>query len=221
MKDLSYIVGTLGRPPAEVQLDENLKGDQLMMATAATKAFKAMAVLAKSRGRFETARAGFSVKWQNAIKTDAYPDRAGAVSLEPGMRMRSKIQYAGIFEDGGIVRGTPYMWLPVEGLAPGLNINNFEGKTGQDLVPFRDPHTGTLLMGVRIKVNKNNAKTKLSLTRIKRGATAKQGVLTTVPVFVGVKQITQTKKFHLHEVMQTVADELPTLYANNREALDG
>lgn len=223
MSSLHYEVGTISRGGQSVsdQWEENLTEDQKAIATAWTAAYRAGGELVKARGRTNIAAAGFSRKWQNALRVDVYP--VSGISLRPKIRMWHKIPYAGVFEDGETIKGQPMLWLPVDGLQghfgnERLTPLSFERATGQKLIPFKDPKTGTLLLGVSIKVNAKGP-TKLSLTRLRRGEAGKKGVLQTVPVFVGIRQIHDPKKFDLHGVIVRTEPELPGLFERNMEAL--
>lgn len=208
-----------GGKKASLQWVENLSFDQQAMVEAAQATFQAGATIFKFRGRTDIAQAGFSTKWQNTLRVDFYPNDG----FNPGLRLWHKIPYAGVFEDGEHVKGQPLLWLPVPGLAKRfgkgqrLDPLSFERATGQDLIPFRDPNTGTPVLGVRIKVPRRGKTPKLSLSRLRRGTSGKTGVLATVPVFVGVKSVDIRKKFNMQRVRDSVAEELPGLYVRNME----
>ncbi len=82
-----------------------------MIATAATGAIKDAANQVKRQGRAAIRRAGFSARWQNAFRVDVYP-RAGE-SIDAAAYAHHNIRYAGIFESGGTIPGSPLLWLPL------------------------------------------------------------------------------------------------------------
>lgn len=220
VRQLKYEVGTsIGNRDAAYRWSRNLTEDQQEIAKAWTAAYRAGGELAKVRGRLAIGAAGFSRKWQNALRVNVYPPKQD--SLRPAIYMYHKIPYAGVFNDGDTIRGgqgAGFMWLPVVGLPPSVNVNNFEARTGQKLIPFRNPKSGNLVLGVSIKVKKVGP-TKLSLTRLRRGESGKVGVTETVPVFVGIRQVHIGQKFDLDAVMSSVESELPGLFIRNMGTL--
>lgn len=221
MNQLRFNVGQIGSVSAAVQWSKNLTIDQQLMAQDATNAFRDAADLVVTRGRSDIAAAGFSVKWQNAWKAKVYPEKG--YSLGPALYAYHKIQYSNVFETGAHIKGQQgFLWLPVAGLPTSFSHGErltpltFERATGQDLVPFRNPKTGNLLLGVRIKVPARSRSFKLSLTRLRRGTDAPKGVEQLVPVFVGIRAVTIPSKFHLENVFQTAVAELPALYDANK-----
>lgn len=223
-RDFSFTIGTLGNKTAADQWSDNLTFDQENMARAATRSFQGGADLMSARGRANIGAGGFSKRWQNALRVEAYPNRkSGRISLSPVLQFWHKIQYAGIFEDGGKVTGKPLLWIPISGVpekfgkGERLTPLTFERATGQDLIPFRNPNTGQLMLGVQIRVPKKG-KLKLSLSRLRRGANVGgKGTLETVPIFVGIKTVDIPKKFDLTGVWDGVVSELPGLYVRNKE----
>lgn len=82
------------------------------IALAATKAMTRAADIFKNDARADIAKAGFSTRWQNALRVTVYP--AGRNSLSPAMYAYHNIWYSGIFEDGGTIRAKKNrMWIPL------------------------------------------------------------------------------------------------------------
>ena len=71
---------------------------QRPIAKAATAAIREAGDIAKRNGRASIAAAGFSQKWQNALRVNIYPPQGD--SLRPAAFVYHKIRYAGVFEDG-------------------------------------------------------------------------------------------------------------------------
>ena len=84
---------------------------QKPIAKAATAAMKDAGDVAKRTGRSSIASAGFSRKWQNALRVNIYP--AQGDSMRPAAFIFHKIRYAGVFEEGAVIRGQPLLWLPL------------------------------------------------------------------------------------------------------------
>src|SRR5262245_61158321 len=84
---------------------------QRPIAKAATAAVREAGEIAKQNGRGSIAAAGFSRKWQNALRVNIYP--AQGDSLRPAAFIYHKIRYAAVFEEGAIIGGQPLLWLPL------------------------------------------------------------------------------------------------------------
>lgn len=204
---------------------DGMSQNQKTMALAATAAYRDAGDAAKLGARTNIASAGFSKKWQNALRMAVYP-KAPAASLRPAIQVWHKIPYSNVFETGAHI--TPeqnLLWLPVTGLPTSANRERitpitFERLTGQDLTYFRDPNTGTPVLGVQIKTNAKGP-TKLSLTRLRRGANGKTGVLNTVPVFVGIRSVDIPRKFAIGKVMDDVAGSIPGRYVHYMKEATG
>src|SRR6187401_937094 len=84
---------------------------QRPIAKAATAAIREAGEIAKRDGRSSIAAAGFSRKWQNALRVNIYPPQGE--SLRPAAFIFHKIRYAGVFEEGAVIGGKPFLWLPL------------------------------------------------------------------------------------------------------------
>ena len=102
-------------------LQEQLEKSKKQMARAATGAMKETAELAKRSARQSIAAAGFSSKWQSALRNKVYPQQG--VSLTPGAIVYHKIPYAGVFEEGATISGKPMLWLPLDSVPLGRGGN--------------------------------------------------------------------------------------------------
>jgi hypothetical protein len=80
-------------------------------AKAATAAIREAGEIAKRDGRASIAAAGFSRKWQNALRVNFYPPQGD--SMRPAAFIFHKIRYAGVFEEGVVIGGQPLLWLPL------------------------------------------------------------------------------------------------------------
>ena len=73
------------------------------IAKAATAAVRETAEMAKSAGRASIAGAGFSRKWQNALRAKIYPPNRD--SMRAAALIYHKVPYAEVFEDGAVIHG--------------------------------------------------------------------------------------------------------------------
>lgn len=169
-----------------------LDADQRRMAVAATKAVTQATNNAKAAGRASIAAAGFSARWQNALKSKVFP--TGRVSLNAAGVISLKIPYASIFEEGGEIAGRPLLWLPIEDNLPvrsgGLRWSPavFARSVGS-LRSGRNKHGRPLLFG-RIGGK-------------------------WVPVFVGIDHVEIRKRFAVTEAAEAANARLPDLYEAN------
>jgi hypothetical protein len=88
-----------------------VKEMQRPIAKAATAAIREAGEIAKRDGRASIAAAGFSRKWQNALRVNFYPPQGN--SMRPAAFIFHKIRYAGVFEEGAVIYGQPLLWLPL------------------------------------------------------------------------------------------------------------
>lgn len=134
----------------------------------------------KSKGRLSIAAAGFSKRWQNALRVTRYPRRE--TSVNAALDIRHKIPYAGIFEYGGKIKGKPLMWVPVKGVPR---------KKGRNTVTPSFFHKNIA------KLRSVNVRGRVYLVadyKVGRGR-RKKGAPKSNIIFVGVRQTEQTKKF--------------------------
>jgi hypothetical protein len=181
--------------------------------SAAQKALVETAERIKWEGRASIAQAGFSDKWQNALRVDVYPSKSGGGSIY----VRHNIPYAMVFEHGETIQGDPLLWLPlpscpsvIGGRHPtpsvyqqnigklqyvrGRNHPLLVGKTATP--PKAPPPPGVIrLSGPRVE--------KVSALR----AGAKNGGYD-VPMFFGVPSVTIAKKFDVLGVVERAYADL-------------
>jgi hypothetical protein len=158
------------------------------IAHAATGAIKEAADLAKSASRANIASAGFSTRWQNALRANVYPQ--SGESVDAAALIFHKIGYAGIFEHGGPIAGKPLLWLPIEKNLPGGNR-----LTPKKWIAQFGPLQAVKRGGKTLLVGKIGGKS--------------------VPLFIGVAAVNMPKKFDVIATVKKVAQQLPELYARN------
>jgi uncharacterized protein DUF6441 len=155
------------------------------MAQAATAAMRETALAAKEAARANIASAGFSGKWQNALRANVYP--AQGTSLEPAALIFEKIRYSEIFQTGGTIAGNPLLWLPIE-----ANLG------GGKWTPARYAQNVGPLVSVNVP-----GRPPMLFAKGKRGP----------PLFVGISQINIRKLLAVDEAVATEAARLPDRYA--------
>jgi len=192
------------------------------IAKAATAAMNEAAQLAKTGGRANIAAAGFSLKWQNALRADVYPK--GRDSLGPAALIHHKIPYSEIFEAGGTIQGQPLLWLPIDKNLPlqsggkRWTPKTFAAAIGP-LRLVKPPGRPPLLvadvavghLGVPLALP-SRAQSRKGVRA--RGAFAREKTRP-LPVFVGVPMVNIGKKFDIRGVVRGVVAKLGDLYLKN------
>lgn len=191
------------------------------IAVTATATMDEVVGIVKSSGRQDIAEAGFSKRWQNALRVDRYP-RKGRVSMEPAAFIYHNIQYAGVFEEGARILGNPLLWLPLSGTPARIGRNMTTPTRLASLLPERnlvsiESRNGTPLLGATIRLSRSQANKpipKVSVAALKRGREG-SGVLRTIPLFFGVKATSIGRKFSIREICAAAQRRIPALYASN------
>lgn len=186
------------------------------IAQALTGAFKKGASSLKSRGRAAIAAGGFSSRWQNGFRVDVYPK--SGISTSPRIFSYHKIKYAGQFQDPEPVNGSPYLWLPIEKNLPG-GTHWSPGKYTRTIGPLKSGRAGSrpILFG-QISVGRGNKPLKLTRNggvRVRKTAVSKVWL----PVFVGVRSVTDPRRFDLNAEAAKVAAELGDIFASEWNGL--
>ena len=217
MTDLrfAFLLSTKGLDEAISELNEPI-------ARTATAAADEVAQIVKADARADIARAGFSKKWQNALRVDRYP-KGSKFSINAAVFIWHKIQYAGVFEDGARISGNPYLWLPLSGVPPRVGRNrmtpeNLEKVLPDGLVSFRS-RTGVPLMGATVRLSRTQAvkdRPKVTLAALKRGKSG-TGILRTIPLFSGIRVTNVPKKLNIKQICERARDRIPSLYASKFE----
>lgn len=206
-----------------------------LVAEAATNAFRELGEIVKKNGRANIASAGFSVKWQNALRITVYPERG--VTTSPSVYITHNIRYARIFETGGTISGKGgLLWLPLKNIQ-GQYTGIAARRGSYRLTPWRIgdalsrnvlfPIKGTKLLGIKIYVPQSQASSPVSpvtkdvlakaiRTKANKRRKPQPGkVLKTVPVFHGVSSVTIRKRFNLFAGFRRDAQFFPALYLKN------
>ena len=209
--------------------DQRMLAFKGQIAKGATATMDDVLTIVKTDARADIARAGFSRKWQNALRVIRYP-RKGHTSVDASVFLFHNIPYAGIFDTGATILGKPLLWIPLSTIPPTLNGRMMQPArlatilgAGSKLVPMTSPN-GTPLLGARLRLSvtaSRKAQPKISLATLRRGAGEGGGVLRTVPLFFGIRETHVKKKLSIAEICQKARDRIPTLYARRiAEALN-
>lgn len=202
---------------AKGEFDEAMREVYAPIAEAGTAAIREAAGEIKTGSRASIAAAGFSKRWQNALRADVYPKKGK--SANAAAHIYHKIPYAEVFETGATIQGNPLMWLPMRGLPTKLarkklTPERFATEIG-DLTSLNRPGQRPLLMA-SMRVSEAEAKRgapyKIRMSALIRGATRGTGTVVQVPVFVGVDTVKVGRKFDVYKLIKEAAAELPDLY---------
>lgn len=196
----------------------------VVMAKAATGAMDEVVSIVKPESRAEIAAAGLSRRWQNALRVTRYPNRKGAFAMDPAVYVFHKIEYAGVFADGALIKGSPWLWLPLSNIPKSFGgqmtrperVAAILGGTSK-LVPMQAPGKPPLL-GAELRLSRTAAgaaEPKVTLAALKRGNSQGTGVLRTIPLFVGIREVNIHKKLDIAGVCQRARDRIPALYAQH------
>lgn len=185
------------------------------MARAATSAVREAAELAKAGGRASIAAAGFGKKWQNALRANVYP--RGRDSMRAAALIYHKVPYAQVFEEGAIIHGKPYLWLPLPNAPFGsggkrIPPSKFRAQTGSPLYAIRRPGKAPML-GANVRMTQARAGKAISLSLLRRGRNpGGRGTVQLVPLYIGVDTASIAKRFAIIDAIQRAAARLPGLY---------
>jgi hypothetical protein len=189
------------------------------IAKAATDAMRQAAGELKSKGRAAIASGGLSTRFQNAFSVKAFP-AGGGTSLSPAVSAFHKIPYAGVFEDGATISGKPLLWLPIDANLPlqgrgkRWTPKDFAATVG----PLRSGKHGSkpILFG-QVAVGPAGGVLALPSHGIRARKVYAKAKKKWLPVFVGVSNVTDPKKFDLYAVARDVASGIGETILKNME----
>lgn len=183
---------------AKAFADAIINGAQRPLAKAATGAVREAGEIAKRDGRTSIAAAGFSRKWQNALRVNIYPPQGD--SLRPAAFIYHKIRYAGVFEEGAIIGGQPYLWLPLETVPL---------RRGRPMTPSQYAKSLGPLVTVQRRGRPPLLFPKYRSARRRRGPTSSKE---RKPLYVGLSSVAIAKRFNIKGAAQNAAAQLPSLF---------
>ncbi len=185
------------------------------IAKAATAAVREVAEMAKSQGRASIAGAGFSRKWQNALRAKIYPP--GRDSMRAAALIYHKVPYAEVFEEGAVIHGKPLLWLPLPNAPFGaggrrIPASKFRQLVGWPLYTIRRPGKPPML-GANVRMTSARAGKAISLSLLRRGRNpGGRGTVRLVPLYVGIEVASIPKRFAILDAINRAAARLPDLY---------
>lgn len=185
------------------------------IAKAATAAVREAADLAKTGGRASIAAAGFSTRWQNALRANLYPPHRD--SMRAAALIYHKVPYAEVFEHGAVIHGKPLLWLalpnaPFGGGGHRISPGEFRQKVGSPLYTIRRPGKPPML-GAHVRVTNARAGKAISLSLLRRGRNpGGKGAVRLVPLYVGIDVASIPKRFAVLAAIERAARRLPELY---------
>src|SRR4051812_27090966 len=187
-------------------VDAIVKEMQRPIAKAATAAIHEAGELAKRDGRASIAAAGFSRKWQNALRVNFYPSQGD--SMRPAAFIFHKIRYAGVFEEGAVIGGQPLLWLP---------LPNVPLRRGRPMTPSQYARS----VGPLVSVQRPGAPPLLFPKQRKGRRRRGSSTAERKPLYVGLSSVAIAKRFNIKGAAQNAAAQLPSLFERRpREARD-
>lgn len=212
---------------AKGQFAEAMAKKQGIVAAAGTGAIQDAALQVKREGRAAIARAGFSVRWQNALRVNVYP-QTGA-STDATAYVFHNIKYAGIFERGGTIKGSRLLWLPLpaaplkigrERVTPRLYIERI-GPLHAIRRPGKRP-----LLAAYVSAERLGSGKAVSLGALRRGARSARRQqaaagfggrvrgprLVSLPLFVGIPSVRIRARFGLAAIFEKARRGLAAAY---------
>ena len=168
------------------------------IAKAATAAMKETGDIAKRGGRSSIAAAGFSRKWQNALRVNIYPPRGE--SIRPAAFIFHKIRYAGVFEEGAVIAGKPLLWLP---------LSDVPVRRGRPMLPSEYARSVGPLVSVQRPGRPSLLFAKHQPKRRRRRAAESLG---RKPLYIGLSAVEIAKRFDVRGAAVLAANQLPALY---------
>jgi Family of unknown function (DUF6441) len=202
--------------------EESMRELELPIATASTATMDEVAEVVKREGRSDIGRAGFSVRWQNALRVDRYP-RGSKKSVDAAVFLFHRIVYAGIFEDGGRIAGQPLLWVPLDSTPKKIGRNRMTAANfGRLIGPLTSlsSRTGTPLLGAPVRLSRTQAasdRPKITLAALRRGKSG-TGILRTVPMFVGIRVANMRKQLNIRQICERAQSRIPAIYASKFRA---
>ncbi len=193
----------------------------LPVARATTAAMDAAAEALKREARAEIGRAGFSRRWQNALRVKRFPRRK--ISIDAAAFAWHRIPYAGVFETGASIAGRPMLWLPLPSAPRSLQRRRMSPERFETKVAplfSMTSRRGRPLLAAQARVSKRQAQSdrpKASLAALRRGNSGR-GILRSIPIYHGVSVVHLRRRFDVTGVARSVRDRVPDFYwANFRD----
>lgn len=195
------------------ELYSNMRREVDAFARAATATMGEVGKLAQTGARQAMAGAGFSVRFQNAVRFNVYP--SGRDSLRPAAVVKSKIDFAGVFETGATIAGRLWVPLPTVPMIGGrrMRIGEYLERVGP-LINMKG--TSRPMLGAYVRATDARIAKGISRTLLKRGRNdGGRGELRLIPLFVGVASVTDPKKYDAIAAMNAAGEQIGEIYQKN------
>lgn len=208
---------------ARGELEKAINDINRPIAQAATDAMRDAAEIAKNQGRANIAAAGFSKRWQNALRVDVFPDK-GRISLTPAALIYHNIPYADVFESGAQIRGNPKLWLPLKTTPKRIGRKRVTPANVRERGIALNKVKGRDLLAISTRVPKSKATGIVKVTRRMienarrtgaKSTPAGTGIVRSIPLFHGVSAVNIRKRFSIIQIVNGVRDRLASLYVQN------
>lgn len=200
-----------------------------IVARAATLGMREVAEDVKRSGRAAIGRAGFSPRWQGAFRVDVYPKRGE--SINAAAFVHHNIPYAGVFEEGATISGSPYLWVPLPTAPKRIGRQKITPKLYSEHVGklvFIRRSGGRPLLAGRLNA-RSGGRGKVTIAQLRRGerdarraaATSAFGgnasrlKTTIVPLFVGLPSVKIRGRFGLQAIFDNARARLAAAYFRN------
>jgi Family of unknown function (DUF6441) len=187
------------------------------IARAATAAVAEAGNEVKVAARGQIASAGFSRRWQNALRVDHYP-RGGDPSIDAAAHVYHKIHYAWVFDEGATIAGAPFLWIPLSHAPSKIGRFRMTPRRYPGPLQFVRRAGKAPLLVAQLGMSAGRARSrklgKVSLAAARKGAAGggKNRVIRNVPMFVGISSVRLRKRFRITEIVRRAGARLGELY---------
>lgn len=163
------------------QFMQNLAGLYDRFTYAITAAANQVRSMIEDAARADIAASGnFGTRWISGLHVNMTATQNNMI-----LSMTHDIEYAGIFETGGVIQGHPMLWLPLSGTdAEGVRASEYGG-----LVSSRNPRRSgrPLLFSINDKL----------------------------PKYFGIESATIPKKWHLNDIINSASANFRAAFEEN------
>lgn len=185
------------------KFDATAKGMARTMSRALIGSLRATAKSITAEARQDIRAGGFTSRFQRAFTATLFPRQINAATPPANLnvRIRSRLGFIAVFENGATIQGKPFLWIPLPGVPAKIggqrNTPKLFEKTVGKLDYVRRPGAAPLLVGPAAGVRGP----KVGLAALRRGQSGGKGVQH-VPIFVGVKQIHLRARTHINRIIR-------------------
>jgi hypothetical protein len=189
---------------------------------ASDEAMRETVRLATDLGRASIAGAGMSRRFQNALRGNVYVGREARNAIAAGF-IYHRVPWAGVHEDGATIHGSPRLFIPLKGTPKRvrgnrrMTVENYRIAGLAPLFPIKS-RSGQTLLAAKLRLPRSQAEAReprVTMAALRRGSGDGRGMLRSVPLFVGVRQVTIRPRINVRGAVQQAASELPRLYFNH------